>query len=132
MTEPDDHAPLPGGPEVVLHEERLRAGTERVAVERVLVRKVVVTETRQVEVTVRREELQTTRVPADGAPAAGPAGGPPLVVVLAQEVPVVTLHPEPYERVTVHVDTVAGEQRVEQTLSSERVELRTDPADRAP
>ena len=116
------------GPEVVLHEEHLQVTTNRVATERLLLRKVVVTETRQVEVTVRREELQIQRLPADGTATHQPVGTPaqPLVIVLSQEVPVVQLLTRPYERVTVHVDTVTDHQQITQTLSHERADISTD------
>lgn len=127
MTEQPHRNQVASGPEVVLHEQRLQIGTERVAVERILLRKVIVTETRQVEVTVRREELHIERVPADPAVPSGrsePAIGP-LVIVLAQEVPVIQLHTQPYETVRVHLDTVTEQQQVTQTLSSERADYST-------
>jgi uncharacterized protein (TIGR02271 family) len=54
--------PHPAAAEVVLHEEQLRVATRRVPTEKVLVRRRVVTEVRQIEVTVRREEVEVHRV----------------------------------------------------------------------
>lgn len=113
--------------EVVLHEEQLRVGTRRVPTGKVLVRRRVVTQVHQVEVTVRREELEVHRVPLDGSEQApvGPAPEP-LVLVLSEEVPVVQLQTRPYERVTVHVDTEVGEQFVTGTVSREHAEVVTE------
>ena len=115
--------------EVVLHEEQLRVATRRVPIEKVSVRRRVVTEVRQVEVTVRREELEVHRVPLDGSEQApvGPAPEP-LVVVLSEEVPVVQLETRPYERVTVRVDAEVGEQVVSGTVSQEHAEVVTETA----
>ena len=115
--------------EVVLHEERLRVGTERVPVERVVVRRRVITEVRQVEVTVRREELEVSHVPLDGLDSTVPAGATPrpLIIVLSEEVPVVDLQTRPYERITVWVDTVTGEQDVTETVSRELADVVSDP-----
>ena len=124
-----DRMNAPSGPEVVLHEERLQVGTEGGAVERVLLRKVIVTEIRQVEVTVRREELHVERVTSEGRTTSGraDAGRTPLVLVLTQEVPVVQLLTQPYEKVTVHVDRVDDQQQITRSVSRERVDVSTDP-----
>ena len=124
--------PHPAAAEVVLHQEQLRVGTRRVPTERVLVRRRVVTEVRQIEVTVRREELEVHRVPLDGHEQP-PVGGPPepLVVLLSEEVPVVQLQTRPYERVTVHVDTVTEQVEVTEDLAREQVDVRSlEPARR--
>lgn len=111
-------------PEVVLHEERLRMDVVRVPVERVVLRRRIVTETRQVEVTVRREELEVSRVPvADGAGMSGTPPTAPTVIVLSEEVPVVQVHTRPYEQVTVHVETTTTQQAVSGTVSHEEVEV---------
>ena len=119
--------------EVVLHEEQLRVGTRRVPTEKVLVRRRVVTEVRQVEVTVRREELEVHRVPLDGHEQA-PVGGPPepLVIVLSEEVPVVQVQTRPYERVTVHIDTVTEHVEVTGQLAREQAEVSSPDAGRPP
>ena len=116
--------PHPAAAEVVLHEEQLRVGTRRVPIEKVLVRRRVVTEVRQIEVTVRREELEVHRVPLDGderAPVGGPPG--PLVILLSEEVPVVQLQTRPYERVTVHVDTVTEQVEVTEHVAREQADV---------
>jgi uncharacterized protein (TIGR02271 family) len=118
--------------EVVLHEEQLRVGTRRVPVEKVLVQRRVVTEVRQIEVTVRREVVEVHRVPLDGDERA-PVGGPPepLVLLLSEEVPVVQLHTRPYERVTVHVDAVTEQVEVSDHLAREHADVQSlDPARR--
>ena len=112
--------------EVVLHQEQLRVGTRRVPTEKVLVRRRVVSEVRQIEVTVRREELEVLRVPLDGHEQS-PVGGPPepLVILLSEEVPVVQLQTRPYECVTVHVDTVIEQVEVTEHLAREQADVRT-------
>ena len=132
----------PTGPEVLLHEERLQVTATREPVERVLLRRVITTTTRQVEVTVRREELVIERRPADdrtsadgaapaaAAPATATAAIPePLVILLSEEVPVVTVVTRPYERITVHLDTVTDREQIGASLSHEEVEVRTTPTD---
>ena len=124
--------PHPAAAEVVLHQEQLRVGTRRVPTEKVLVRRRVVTEVRQIEVTVRREVVEVHRVPLDGHERA-PVGGPPepLVILLSEEVPVVQLETRPYERVTVHVDTVTEQVEITGDLAREQVDVRSlDPARR--
>jgi hypothetical protein len=112
--------------EVVLHEERVHVDVVREAV-RAVVRRRIVTEVRTVEVTVRREVLEVEHLPADG-PALPVAGEPrqALSLVLSEEVPVVTLQVQPYERVTLDVHTVTGEERVTTTSGQERAELTTN------
>lgn len=117
------------GAEVVLREEQLRIGTEWVAVERVRLVRTVVTETVTLRVQRRREELRVERLPVrDGAPGpAGdlPGGAPPepLVIVLHQEEPEVTLRTVPVERVRVHVDRRTRQQPVRAELRREEVEV---------
>ena len=112
--------------EVVLHEERVHVDVVREAV-RAVVRRRIVTEVRTVEVTVRREVLEVEHLPADG-PALPVAQEPrqALSLVLSEEVPVVTLQVQPYERVTLDVHTVAAEERVTTTSGQERAELTTN------
>ncbi len=120
--------PSAAAAEVVLHEQRLQVGTRRVPVERVVVRRRVVTEIRQVEITVRREELEVHHIPMDETDEA-PAGPPPepLVIVLSEEVPVVQTQTRPYERVTVWVDTATVEQALTETVSREHADVDSDP-----
>ena len=111
-------------PEIVLHEERLAVRLDRVATERVVLRRRVVTEVRQVDVTVRREELEIVRVPASGQePVRSGPPRHPLVIVLSEEVPVVELVTRPYEQVVVHVDTVTTQQQVTADVQREQADL---------
>lgn len=113
--------------EVVLHEEQLQVETERVSTHRVVLRRRIVTEVRQVEVTVRREELEVEHRPLPGQPdTATDASSEPIVIVLSEEVPVVQLRTRPYEQVTVSVSTVAGEQDVAERVDREEAEIRTE------
>lgn len=125
--------PVPAGSdgtaEVVLREERLRVGHERVPVERVRISRRVVTETRTVEMQVRREELHVERFPLTGGVAgagadAGPASGPREVrLVLSEEVPVVTTQVRPVEHVRIWVDEVVEQQAVTAELRHEDVDV---------
>lgn len=120
--EPEDRSAA----EVVLHRERVHVDVTREAV-RAVVRRRIVTEVRTVEVTVRREVLEVEHLPAEGP--ALPGSGEPrtaLTLVLSEEVPVVHLEVQPYERVTVDVETVAVEERVTTTSGEERVQLTTN------
>ena len=112
--------------EVVLHEERVHVDVVREAV-RAVVRRRIVTEVRTVEVTVRREVLEIEELPPE--PSSQPVASEPrqaLTLVLSEEVPVVSLEVQPYERVTLGVAPVAGEERVTMTSGQERAELTTN------
>ena len=119
------------GVEVVRSEERLRVDTEWVPSERVLVRRRVVELVRQVEVTVRREELVVERTPLRGATASSSpqATSQPVVIVLSEEVPDVRLTVQPYERVTVSVHADIEQQQVQEDLRAERVDVQVDDVD---
>jgi len=101
----------------------------RTPAERVVLRRRISTEVRQVEVTVRREELQVIHLPLTGQPA-GPAPQTPvpLVIVLSEEGPVVQLHTRPYEQVTVSVRTVTTEQELTGEADREQAEVTTREA----
>jgi len=121
-----DHVAPDGPPELVLSEERLHVGTRWVGVERVRVRTRIVTETRRVEVRVRREELVVEQVAlVDDEPAADvPVGAQePQVIVLHEEVPTVSLATRAYERVRVEVVPVDGEVGVRAALRHEELDL---------
>lgn len=112
--------------EVVLHEERVHVDVVRESV-RAVVRRRIVTEVRTVEVTVRREVLEVEHLPAEGS--ALPVAQEPrtaLSLVLSEEVPVVSLQVQPYERVTLDVHPVTAEERVTMTSGQERAELTTN------
>ena len=112
----------PGTAEVVLSAEQLSVGVERVPVERVRVSKRIVEELRTIQVPLRREELVLTRETlASTGPVPGAAPVEDLVMVLHEEVPVVSVTTQAYERVTVSVETVTTEEVL-------RTELRTEHA----
>lgn len=135
----------PGGPdavEMVLHERHDRVGVERVVTGTVRVSRRIVTETRTVEVTVRREVLDVDPPVAPGArdanevydvdadqtaPSADPepAGRPDrdLVLELYAEIPVISTRVVPTERVRIRVRTVDGVARVDTTTARERLEV---------
>lgn len=120
------HEATAAAPEVVLHAERVHVDVAHEA-SRAVVRRRIVTEVRTIEVTVRREVLEVEQLPAEGP--GMPVGTEPrqaLSIVLSQEVPVVQLQVQPYERVTVDVEPVSGQERVTTTRGEERVELTTD------
>jgi stress response protein YsnF len=114
------------GPEVVLHAERLDVGMERDVV-RAVVRRRVVAETQQVEVTVRREVLEVEYLPVDPGELgdAPPGERAPVVLVLSEEVPVVTTAVRPYERVVVDVVTRQQTETVKAVVGHEQVDIRT-------
>jgi stress response protein YsnF len=125
---PGRDAPL----EVVLHQERAALGLTRLGL-RAVVRRRIVSEVRQVEVTVRREVLEVEHLPLDPSPDGSvrdlPAPGrttAPLTFLLSEEVPVVSVETRPYERVTVAVETVTESQEVSATVGTEQAELSTD------
>lgn len=116
---------MSGEPEVVLHEERLDVDVRREAT-RAVVRRRVVTEVRTIEVPVRREVLEVEYLPtAEVALPVRPEPRRELVLVLSEEVPVVQLQVQPYERVTVSVEPVHEEQRLAVPVSAEHAELST-------
>ncbi len=119
--------PPPGAAaEVELREQRLQVATVRVAVERVVLRRRIVTEVQQIQVTVRREELEIVREALSGQATGAPgAAQPPLLIVLSREVPVVQLQRHPYEQVTARVTSVEGQQQINESVSKEQAELTT-------
>jgi stress response protein YsnF len=107
-------------------QELVQLPSDWVPVERLRVRRRIVSETVAVPVVVRREELVIDRLSrADGIPMAAEAALP-LVVVLHEEVPVVTVAVRPYEQVTISVVEVAGQQTVTASLDREHVEVLVD------
>ena len=59
---------------------------------------------------VRREELVIDRLPRPDGIRTAAEVSLPLVVILREEVPVVSVEVRPYEQVTIRVVEVAGEQ----------------------
>jgi uncharacterized protein (TIGR02271 family) len=111
--------------EVVRHEQELAVGRRVVARDRVRLSTRIVTETRMVEVQVRRQELVVEREPLSDAhrdPMTG-ADPTPLEIVLHAEEPVVETRVVPVERVRVAKVAVAEQQRVVDELRAERVEV---------
>lgn len=139
---------------VTVSEERLRVSTQWVQSGRVRLRRQVVTETRSVEVTLRREELVAEVVDAAGAAetdaaetgaaetgaaeigahGAGGAGDltathEPMVFVLHEEFPQITIGGiRAYERVTAHVDVAVSEHSVGGRLRREQADVEVIPA----
>ncbi len=112
--------------EIELREQQLQVDTVRVPVERVVLRRRIVTEVQQIQVTVRREELEIIRAPLSGQPTGAPGEAPPpLLIVLSSEVPVVQLQRHPYEQVTVQVRRIEGQQQINETVSKEQAEFTT-------
>ncbi len=141
--------------EVIRSEERLDIGRRSEVVGRVRIAKRVVTEERQVTVTVRREELVVEELPADAATSGSPhpddggsllqqsTGGthtsePVLELWLSEEEVEVSTRVVPRERVRVYVDTVTGSVEVTETVGKEVVDVTeagtttTTPATTAP
>ena len=122
--------------ELVLSAERLQHSVVRTPRERVRVSKRITTEMRTLQVPVRVEQLVVRHEPmADGERPAEVQGAEPpedLVLVLHEEVPVVSLQVRPTERVRLSVRQVAGRQVVTETLRHEEVDLRVDELPREP
>jgi uncharacterized protein (TIGR02271 family) len=125
---------------VTLAQEQLRVDTEWVVAGHVRFRRRIVSETRTVEVTVRREEMIVETDAAvssdgviaglgrDGAPSAPPdSGQAPMVFVLREEVPEVVTRTRPYEQVTVHVDIASTLAQVTDTVRAEVADLAAEP-----
>ncbi len=120
------------GAEVIRSEERLRVGTRREAVERVRLARRIVTEVRQVEIEVRREELVIERESLVGTgEATAPRGAPwpardEIVMVLSEEVPMITMGTRAYERVRVRVERITEAQAVTEPVRREEVVVDDD------
>lgn len=117
--------------ETVRSEEHATVTATWVPESRVRLRRRIITENREVTVSVRREELVIDREPVggdsvDGVLEGAPGPVEPLVLVLAEEVPVVNLVVQPYEQVTVSVEQVTVQQPVTATLRSEQIRVETD------
>lgn len=109
-------------------EEQLHVGTERRTTGRARLRKYVVTENVSTTVPVSHEEVRLEREPITDANIGDATSGGELTseeheVVLHEERPVVEKETVPVERVRVDVDTVAGEEQVDEQVRKEQVEL---------
>lgn len=123
--------------QVTLSAEQVRAGTQWVATSRLRLRRRVVTETRMVEVTLRREELvvDELEIPPDATsalsaePSANPDGdtAAPLVIVLRREIPALGVRVVPYEQVNVITEYVTTEQAIQSQVRHEEVDFRVEP-----
>lgn len=128
-------------PAITLSREIVKLGTEWAESGRVRFRRRIITETRQVEVTTRREELviedvdvtdrngalvgtaKDGRVTDEPRPAAAP-----LVIVLQEEVPELSLRLRPYEQVTVTTTIGSRTGRVNSQVHREEVDVDTAPS----
>jgi stress response protein YsnF len=130
----------PNAPAVTLSHEQLRVGAHWVVAGHVRLRRRIVSETRTVEVTVRREEMVVETDAAvspdgviaglglDGEPSAAPEPGqPPMVFVLREEIPEVVTRIRPYEQVTVHIDIANSLTQVSDSVSTEVADLVVEP-----
>ncbi|MCM6762355.1 PRC and DUF2382 domain-containing protein [Rathayibacter sp. ZW T2_19] len=112
-------------------EERLRVGTESVEAGRARLRKHIVTEQVTRTVPVSHDEVTLTREPITEANAGDALAGPDLSeeeheVVLTEERVVTAKETVPVERVSLGTETVTEQQRVEEEVSHEEIEL-VDP-----
>ncbi|MBO0985821.1 DUF2382 domain-containing protein [Rathayibacter sp. SD072] len=112
-------------------EERLRVGTESVEAGRARLRKHIVTEQVTRTVPVSHDEVTLTREPITEANAGNALAGPDLSeeeheVVLTEERVVTAKETVPVERVSLGTETVTEQQRVDEEVSHEEIEL-VDP-----
>lgn len=133
----DDSYGTSGQPtEMTLSKEVLHLGTEWTVSGGIRMRRRIVTETRTVQVTLRREELEFEVEHIEheqdgtllGSNYAGPVTGPPqpkapLVIVLQQEEPDIGVRLVPYEKITVTTTLVRGAQQVQAGLRHEVPDL---------
>ena len=149
----DQDYPVPSGTEAAardgddattLSQEVLHVGTEWAEAGQIRLRRRIVTETRTVEVSVRREELVVDVLDVDerrgalvgtardGRVSDEPDPRRPLVIVLQEEVPEVSVRLRPYERVTVTTTIGHRTGRVTDDLRHEEAQLDTSAADLTP
>lgn len=112
---------------LVRSEERLHVGTERVRSGRARLRKYVVTEKVTETVALRHQEVRIEREPIteanrDAALQRGHLVEEAYEVVLHSERPVVSKETVPVELVRLTTDTVTGQQVVNETVRSERID----------
>jgi uncharacterized protein (TIGR02271 family) len=109
-------------------EEELRVGTAQRERGRVRLRKYVTTEQVQQTLPVRREKARVEREPITDANLDAAVSGPELSeeeheVILREEKPVVEKRVVPRERVRLDKETVTGQDRVEEELRKEQIEV---------
>ncbi|MUN64889.1 DUF2382 domain-containing protein [Kocuria sediminis] len=120
---------------VVRHEERLRAGTERVEAGRLRLRKYVVEEPVREEQTLASEDVEEIRTPITEEEREAFLAGQELPVgedevILYREVPVVQTVRVPYQRVRLAVRRTERTEVIEETVRQERIDVQ-EPDDRA-
>ena len=112
-------------------EEELRVGTQTRERGRARLRKYVTTETQQVTVPVRREEVRVEREPITDANLDAATSGPDLSeeeheVTLHEETPVVEKRAVPRERVRLDTETVTDQRQVSEEVRKEQIEVEGD------
>jgi uncharacterized protein (TIGR02271 family) len=112
-------------------EEELRVGTTQRERGRVRLRKYVTTETEQVTVPVRREQVRVEREPITDANRDAATSGPEIAeaeheVVLREEEPVVEKRTVPKERVRLDKDTVTDEHQVAEQVRKEQIDIQDE------
>jgi uncharacterized protein (TIGR02271 family) len=112
-------------------EEELRVGTQSRERGRARLRKYVVTETQQVTVPVRREEVRVEREPITDANLDAATSGPAISeaeheVTLREEEPVVEKRTVPRERVRLDTETVTDERQVAEEVRKEQIQVEGD------
>ncbi len=120
---PRDHDHNDDG--MVLSEEQLRVGTEKVETGKARLRKYVVTENVTKTVPVEREEVRLEREPiaeGDTVGADGDIGDAEQEVVLTEERVVVSKESVPVERVSLDTETVTDHEEVNEEVRKEEVE----------
>jgi uncharacterized protein (TIGR02271 family) len=130
---PGRHAEVDGEGTMVAHEERLRVGTEQQEAGRARLRKRVRTETENIEVPVRREELVVEREPiaaesaeARSAGSIGEGVEDDEVVTLKEERPVVEKETVATEKVDVGKRAVQDTEAVTADLRKEEIDVDQD------
>jgi uncharacterized protein (TIGR02271 family) len=109
-------------------EEELRVGTETRERGRVRLRKYVTTEQVEQTVPVQRERVRVEREPITDANFDAATSGPEISeeeheVILREEEPVVEKRVVPRERIRLDKDTVTGEERVDEQVRKEQIDV---------
>ncbi|WP_375504287.1 DUF2382 domain-containing protein [uncultured Jatrophihabitans sp.] len=142
VTEPASSVPADATSEMVISKEQLVANGAWVESGHVRLRRRVVSETRTVDVVVRREELvvetldvepvgpgqryRGTALDGPPVPRAPIGANEPLVILLREELPEVVVHTQVYERVTAHVETVTEMTLWRDSLRHEEISVDDD------